>query len=90
LFKILLFVHNRYERNDNMENYKVVPNIITGKDLDYLSDMFQWNYGAFKEVNAAISSVSDEEIKNILDRASQLFNNNMNMVLNILNGGANE
>lgn len=73
-----------------MEKYNVVPNIITGKDLDYLSDMFQWNYGAFKEVNSAISSVIDEEIRNILDRASQLFNNNMNMVLGVLNGGENE
>ena len=29
-----------------MENkiYNEVPNIITGKDLDYLSDMFNWNY----------------------------------------------
>ena len=73
-----------------MENYKVVPKIITGKDLDYLSDMFQWNYVAFKEVNFAISKVSLEEGKDILSRASQLFNNNMNMILNILNGGLNE
>lgn len=31
-----------------MENktYNKVPNIITGKDLDYLSDMFNWNYDA--------------------------------------------
>ena len=26
-------------------NYEQVPNIITGKDLDYLSDMFNWNCG---------------------------------------------
>ena len=37
-----------------MENkiYTEVPNILTGKDLDYLSDMFNWNYnfrwGAYK------------------------------------------
>ncbi len=31
--------------------YAEVPNnILTGKDLDYLSDMFQWNYGALKYV----------------------------------------
>ena len=33
-----------------MENYNVVPNIITGKDLDYLSDMFNWNYSGYKEM----------------------------------------
>ena len=27
-----------------MKNYKEVPFIITGKDLDYLKDMFKWNY----------------------------------------------
>ena len=34
-----------------MENqqYNEVPNIITGKDLDYLSDMFEWNYGTLKK-----------------------------------------
>lgn len=29
-----------------MENYQKVPCIITGKDLDYLSDMFEWNMEA--------------------------------------------
>ena len=29
-------------------NYNSVPNIITGKDLDYLSDMFNWHYSAYK------------------------------------------
>ena len=28
-----------------MMNYNQVPSIITGKDLDYLSDIFEWNYG---------------------------------------------
>ena len=70
-----------------MENYKVVPDIITGKDLDYLSDMFEWNYGAYKDVSNSINNVIDEEIKDILDRGSQLFYNNMNMVLGVLNGG---
>ena len=73
-----------------MENYNVVPNIITGKDLDYLSDMFEWNYSALKFTNDAVNNVSDEEIRNMLERGYQLFNNNMNIVLNILNGGNNE
>lgn len=73
-----------------MENYNVVPSIITEKDLDYLSDMFEWNYLAFKNTKDAISNVLDEEIRNMLSRGSELFNNNMNLVLSILNGGNNE
>ena len=46
-----------------MENitYNEVPNIITGKDLDYLSDMFNWNYEALKKTNMGIDNVGDEE-----------------------------
>ena len=71
--------------------YKEVPNIITGKDLDYLSDMFNWNYGAYKQVINAIDNVKDLEIKTMLQNASTLFYNSMTRVLNILNdGGINE
>ena len=71
--------------------YDIVPDIITGKDLDYLSDMFNWNYGAYKSTYNSISKVSDAELVSILTKASNIFNNNINKVLNILsNGGINE
>ena len=38
------------------EKYDEVPNIITGKDLDYLKDMFNWNYEALKKANGRIKS----------------------------------
>ena len=46
--------------------YEYVPNIISSKDLDYLSDMFEWNYGAFKRTNNALKNVDDVEICEIL------------------------
>lgn len=66
--------------------YKQVPDIISGKDLDYLSDMFSWNYGAYKSIYNSIEKVSDEEIKKILEEGSELFDENMNIVLDILGG----
>ena len=73
-----------------MENIKVsVPNMISCKDLDYLSDMFNWNYGAYKSSNNAINSVSDSEIKDMLNKASNVFQGNISRILNILNGGGN-
>ena len=73
------------------KNYNVVPSIISSKDLDYLSDMFAWNYGAIKMANASINSVSCEEIKSIMQKAYNVFQNNLNEVLNILKeGGSNE
>lgn len=76
-----------------MENkiYNEVPNIISGKDLDYLSDMFQWNYGALKKMNVAVNNVQDEQIKNVLEKGYNLFKNNLNVIISILNeGGTNE
>ncbi len=76
-----------------MENkiYNEVPNIITGKDLDYLSDMFQWNYGALKKMNVATTQVQEEQLKEVLEKGYNLFKNNLNVVLSILKeGGSNE
>ena len=73
-----------------MENIKVsVPNMIGCKDLDYLSDMFNWNYGAYKSSSNAINSVSDSEIKDMLTRSSNVFQGNISKILNILNEGGN-
>ena len=69
-----------------MENIKVsVPNMISCKDLDYLSDMFNWNYGAYKSSSNAINSVGDSEIKDMLNKASNVFQGNISKILNILN-----
>ena len=37
----------------------------------------------------AVEKVTDEEIKNVLSKASDLFYGNMNVVLNILNNEVN-
>lgn len=67
------------------EQYLEVPsNILTGKDLDYLSDMFQWNYGAYKKAKNSASQVNDEEIASILEKGATLFDENIQDVLEIL------
>ena len=73
-----------------MENYNKVPDIITGKDLNYLSDAFEWNSLSLKKTNDNILKVSDDNIKNILKKACSLFDANLNNILNILEGGLNE
>ena len=71
----------------NME--EVPTDIITSKDLDYLSDMFQWNYIALKKTYNDAQMVSDENIVATFEEANTLFNDNINSVLDILtNGGA--
>lgn len=71
--------------------YQEVPSIISSKDLDYLSDMFTWNYGAYKSTFNATNSVQDPELKEMLQKATNVFYGVMSDVLNILkNGGSNE
>ena len=72
-------------------NYNKVPNIITGKDLDYLSDMFNWNYGALKSNLNSLNEVADKEIKKIIEKSTNIFKDNIMNILSILaSGGANE
>ena len=73
------------------EQYEVVPNMISCKDLDYLSDMFNWNYGAYKNALNASNSVEDDEIKTLLTKCADNFYSELQNILNILNqGGTNE
>ena len=71
------------------QNYDKVPNILTGKDLDYISDMFEWNYNAYKKAMSFSNKVRDEELKQAINKGSELFMNNLKQILNILNTGGN-
>lgn len=71
------------------QNYQEVPNMISCKDLDYLSDMFNWNYGAYKSASNSSNEVTDMEIKLMLDKAANVFHGTMTTVLNIINVGGN-
>ena len=72
-----------------MNNYEVVPNIISCKDLDYLSDMFEWNYNALKKASNSLNYVQDQEIKNMIQKGIMLFKTNLEKTLEILNKGGN-
>lgn len=67
-----------------MQNYNEVPSIISKKDLDYLSDMFNWNFNAFKLINDFKEKVSDEDIKKLMERVCETHKENLSVVLNIL------
>lgn len=72
-----------------MNRYDEVPSIITGKDLDYLTDMFNWNYNSFKNIYNSCDFVSDKDIKSLLRKGANMFDENMNIILDIL-GDDNE
>ena len=43
-------------------------------------------WGALKSVNDSVSSVNDKEIIDIMERACEMFDDNLNTVLDILGG----
>ena len=67
-----------------MQNYEVVPNIISGKDLDYLSDVYNWNFNACKLANNFANEVTDEEIKTLFKKVADMHMQHCKAVLNIL------
>ena len=64
-----------------------VPNIISTKDLDYLSDIFNWNYGAYKSSINMLEEITDQKLCNLASKSAKLFATNMDNVLNILESG---
>lgn len=67
-----------------------VPSMISTKDLDYLTDIFNWNYGTFKSVINMESEFTDKTLSKCARKVSDLFMNNMDTVLDILGGEDNE
>lgn len=70
-------------------NYEQVPDIISSKDLDYLEDMFNYNYLGYKKIVNYIDMVNNLEIEEIMEKAGNAFNKNMQEILDILKQGGN-
>lgn len=66
------------------QNYEEVPNIITGKDLNYLCDIFNWNFNASKLASHFANEVDDEAIKNLLNEIADTHKEHAKAILNIL------
>jgi len=60
------------------------PDILTGKDLDYLKDIFGWNYTLYKLGENSIDSIEDTEIVKLYKECNNFFYDNMNIILDIL------
>lgn len=63
---------------------ELIPKMISTKDLLYLSDLFEINYLAFKEVSSYIKMVQDKEIKDTLERMKNLHEDHLHYIISIL------
>ena len=72
-------------------NYEEVPNILTGKDMDYLSDMFEWNVSSLKFANQFVNDIENQDIRDVLQEAYQTHQENLYDVIRAIEeGGQNE
>lgn len=62
-----------------------VPDMLSGKDLDYLSDMFDWNYVLAKKAHHYSNEVNDQEIKDMILSVNDACMSNLNVILDVLN-----
>ena len=67
-----------------MQNYKEIPTMISGKDLDYLSDIYDWNFNACKLAKHFEKEAKDEEIRTLLEKIADMHKEHAIAVLNIL------
>ena len=68
-----------------MIELKEVPfDTITGKDFYYLSDMFQWNYCAYKKAYNNMEYINDQKLVDFFNEVVQSFDDNMNVVLDVI------
>lgn len=66
------------------KKYEEVPIIISGKDLDYLTDMFNWNYNAVKFAHFAYLNTSDKQLKDLFLDIKNIHLNNLNIITDLL------
>lgn len=66
-----------------MEKNKA-PDILTGKDLDYLKDMFGWNYTLYKLGVNSTDNIQNNEIVKLYKECNNFFYDNMNIIIDIL------
>lgn len=61
-----------------------VPVMISTKDLAYLSDMFEWNFNASKELNHFSNEVIDLDVKEKLHILALMHSNICHNIISIL------
>jgi rubrerythrin len=69
-----------------------VPAMLSGKDLDYIKDMLNWNFIASKKANHFLSHIQDEEVSTLIRQVVEMHKRHYDLLINILKqeGGQNE
>ncbi|MBE4907370.1 hypothetical protein IMZ08_04750 [Bacillus luteolus] len=67
--------------NQNQQVMSQAPNVITTKDLLYLSDMMSWNLMALKKAHFLAGQCQIPELSQALDKAGQMHQRHYEKIL---------
>ena len=70
-----------------MKEKKQAPDILTGKDLDYLKDIFGWNYNLYKLGENIVENINDNDIVKLFKESNNFLYDNMNLIIDIIAKG---
>jgi len=74
-------VHYNFER---MINLNKIPNIISTKDLDYLKDIFEWNFNASKLAYHFSEQTINPIIKDMIMNVCRMHSEHCRKIKNLL------
>jgi hypothetical protein len=78
------------QQNMNTQNQQGImqqpPNVITTKDILYLSDALSWNLLAMKKAHFYAQHCQDQELKTAFDKCGQMHQKHYERILSHLNG----
>lgn len=61
-----------------------VPTMISGKDLDYIKDMLNWNFIAAKKAKHYLEHIQDEDVKTQIQKVYEMHKGHYNTLLSTL------
>lgn len=66
------------------------PQVLTDKDLLYISDMLSWNLMAMKKANDMSQNCTDQQVSQSLDTAGKMHQQHYQTLLSHLQNNANQ
>ena len=67
-----------------------IPNMVSTKDLDYLKDMFEWNFNASKLAYHFSEETTNPIIKDMIMKVSRMHSEPCRKIKTFLTEGYNE
>jgi len=72
-----------------MKEFNKVPDIITGKYLEYFKDIFNWLFNIYKVDEDSLKYIEDKEINKLIINFNEVIYEYMNEILTLLESGGN-